>query len=289
MPTVEEQKQIKKELKEMKSLLNVGHSAQKYANELDASRIEEEARVADDECLDERGEKSTYWAEVKKKIHSFTQTSGQNSFVEWQTGIMDIMGAMCLLSKALYHSPSITLSTENSVILSGLKKAKDDLALALNTTVAGELKNIFKNRGEGISGTFGFNYHNQAQDMSYGLDVDDKGNLTTKLYLNNQLVTTDKPTGQPLVDAKLMEINQKVKQIFDSGVAIWLKDRGLNVTTDPKGNMTVTEKDAQGQDVPVTVARLKELDKDDDEGLKAFFVGNYKLDIEKTATSSMTP
>ncbi|STX51699.1 Uncharacterised protein [Legionella busanensis] len=210
------------------------------------------ARAAADEAgfaaagLDQHGNMTPYWEQVKKKAHEFTSPSGQASYVEWHTGIMDIFGAMYTLSQAKGNSPSLIVKAASST--------KDAL---------GGVRDFFTLQ-------FGTKFGSPSQHVDYKLTVNDKGVLTTDVYINNILISPDNPN------------EREFKQQFDIGVSAWLKQRGFDIDKDG-----VIKDEKTGK--VMTPQMFEEINKDDDRGLKAFFSGSYKLKIDQALDTGPTP
>ncbi|WP_131783040.1 hypothetical protein [Legionella gresilensis] len=223
----ERNKQIKENLHKMICLSEV--EANRAYQAVSRNARFEAGQAALSEETDSKGNKVPYWELIKSKAKEFTTPSGQNSYIEWHTGIMEIFAAMCTLSKASYHSPSLV---------------KEGL-----TWVGEAVKNKLHKK--------------PSEPIKFDISVDDNGVLKTQLYLNNKLVSPDDPK------------QEAIKQYFDMGVAAWLEQRGYTVDKDT-GVVTNAQTNEK-----MTTAKFKEVNQDDDEGLKAFFSGTYKLNIDK--------
>ncbi|MGQ3887771.1 hypothetical protein ACQUW5_01910 [Legionella sp. CNM-1927-20] len=235
---VERNKQIKEKLRKSICLSEV--EADLILAVMSRKARFEAGQAALSEETDRNGNKIPLWELVNAKIAEFIKPSGQTSYVEWHTGIMDIFAALCTLAKASHHSPSLL---------------KEGLIWAHNFR-----KNQWK-----------LTYGTPSSSIKYDIGVDENGVLKTQLYLNNKLVSPE--------DAK----QKLIKEEFDRGVDAWLEHRGFI-----KNGQTGVVTNAQTNEV-LTPAKFKEINQDDNEGLKAYFSGNYKLNIEQAPDDPTPP
>ncbi|STX29135.1 Uncharacterised protein [Legionella beliardensis] len=251
MPTMNELKAAE----ELKNTLKQQKFKEDYDRALLEARRNDEAVRADPGqftgVVDQHGKKETYWDRVARKAEDFIQSTGQQSYVEWHTGMMDIFGAAEDLAKALRFTP--------------FAAALDD-----GTYEAGTRGKLIK---------LGLKYDDwrskkQSHELTYSLEIDDKGVLTTKAFKNRE----------PLVEKKEEHEQDNEKEMFDTLAVAWLKERGYNF--DP-ANKKLT--DSTGQ--PVTPAVLKDLQKDDEKGMKTYFADKFKLiiDAAPTPATSLSP
>lgn len=191
-----------------------------------------------------------YWDDVRKKAQSFKKPTAQNSYMEWNTSVMEMFELNFLLSRALIF---------------------DNSAGRILDFVWNKGESIVDNFGEKTSGeSVGTKKTQQLQSLIHQVTHKIKGSPIEPLHYSICFDETGKLTTE--VTQGGLPLSPQQQQLFDVGFIVWAEERGC---TFDYTNQILTDDNG----LVMTHEKLKALNQDDDNGLNAFFEGKFELKI----------
>jgi hypothetical protein len=260
--------------------INLKKAQQEQAKKNEIALVRDEKIRAEGFTFDDQNHKISHWDKVRKIANKFTEISGQNNFVQWETGAGDIFAAMVELAAALHHTPMAPLAKAlfGSMLQSIVPKHLEEMQLpdgrivsigeyieaAFDEVVQRPLQEDIKTHIiEKLADKVGIHYFNQGYAITYAVDVNNEGKLLLSAYKDAEAITGNE------------------KDLFETGVKAWLKTHNYSRNDENKFVHDVTNE-------PLTPQALNDINKDDACGIKAFFAGQYRLNID-LAPSAPTP
>jgi hypothetical protein len=257
--SIKNQEEVAREVENQTVLKKKDDRLQRQLNE-DERRSQLEAKVQLEQVRNEERQKSSaeHWAKVKKTVDEFTRLdehAGQAAFTQWQTNMMNILGAVNVLSTALYHDDSH---------FRFLKCVFSPVSPIINVGIAG------------VDALLGLNERQLQKTIptiNYTIAVDENGELTTEVYQD----------AIPLPDAQ--------KQLFDIGAVAWLKEQGYDFVPDPLNPNIYVLISQDDKTKRLTPELLKTLEHNEAYGLGAFFQNQRNINLvpQPDVMSSFSP
>jgi|GEM_PF-4270604 len=211
----------------------------------------------------------SHWDHAKSKFDDFRKPSSQNSYIEWQTTMMEIFEAAYSMSIAMYYNETIpTLAGDlydNTVKFAWQKTVGNTVVGKVLEGTLYSVKETPRMLGRHALNGIGKLWGKEGpmpERIDYDVSIAEDGTVSTKVLMDGQ------------------EVAPEVTMLFDTGLIAWLELKH-NCTFDP-ATQKIT--DATGQ--LVTAQKIAELNTDDDNSLNHFFTSREDLDLHSSISMS---